>query len=86
MAEENNAGATRPCPHCGKAVHPRCEICPHCHEVIRAASDKTLPPEKEVAVKAQAKAAPTDLVDQLKAENAKRDEDDWIDRLLPTYD
>jgi len=86
MAKKNKAGATRPCPHCSKPVHPRCKTCPHCRQVIRAAAKKTSPPQKRVAVKARAKATPTDLVGQPKAENAKLEEDDWIDRLLPTYD
>jgi len=86
MAKEKKAGPTRPCPHCGKPVHPRCEACPHCSGIIRAAAKETSPPGKKPADKARAKAAPTDLSGQLKAENAEPEEDDWIDRLLPTYD
>jgi len=47
MAEKNEVGATRPCPHCSKPVHPECKTCPHCHEVIRPADEKTSPPKKE---------------------------------------
>jgi len=86
MAQENQAGPTRACPHCSKPVHPRCKTCPHCHEVIRAAAKKTSPPRKKAAIKTRAEAAPTDVVGQLGAENAELEEDDWIDRLLPTYD
>jgi len=72
MNKKNKAGATRPCPHC--------------HEASRAAAKKTSSPKKKVAVKARAKAAPTVLVGQPEAENAKREEDDWMTRQLPTYD
>ena len=86
MAKEKKAGPTRPCPSCSKPVHPRCKTCPHCGGVIRAAAKKTSPPKKKAAPKARAKAAPTDLESHLKAGNAEPGEDDWIDRLLPTYD
>ena len=86
MAKKKKAGPSRPCPHCSKPVHPRCKTCPHCGGVIRAAAKKTSPPKKKVAAKARGKAAPTDLVGQLEAENAGLEEDDWMDRQLPTYD
>jgi hypothetical protein len=47
MAEENEAGTTRPCPHCSKPVHPECQTCPHCHKVIRPADEKASPPKQE---------------------------------------
>jgi len=72
MDKNSKAGATRPFPHS--------------REVSRAAAKKTSPPKKKAAVKARAKAAPTDLAGQPEAENAIREEDDWVSRQLPTYD
>jgi hypothetical protein len=72
MDKDNKAGATRPCPHS--------------HEVSRAAAKKTSPKKKQAAVKARAKAAPTDLAGQPEADTTILEEDDWISRQLPTYD
>ncbi len=51
-----------------------------------APGDSRRAASKKLADKARAKAAPTDLVGQLQAENAELEEDDWIDGQLPTYD
>lgn len=72
MDENNKAGATRPCPHS--------------HDVSRVAARKMSLPKKKAAVKARAKAAPTDLAGQPEVPNAILEEDDWMNRQLPTYD
>jgi len=73
MTKKKGAGPIRPCPHCSKPVHPRRKTCPHCHEVIQTPAKRAAPPENKAA-------------GQLRAEDAELVEDDWIDRLLPTYD
>jgi len=86
MANTNEAGATRPCPHCRQPVQLQCEICPHCHEVIQVVAEKTSPPKEQVAVKARAQPAPTDVSGHPEAAHAELEEDDWNDRVLASYD
>jgi len=86
VAKKKKAGPTRPCPLCSKPVHPRCKTCPHCARAIRSTAKKTSPPKKKLATKARAKATSNDLVGQPKTGTAKPAEDEWIDRLLETYD
>lgn len=86
MANTNEAAATRPCPHCRQPVQLQCEICPHCHGVIQVVAEKTSLPKEQLAVKARAQPAPTDVSGQPEAEHAGVEDDDWIDRVLTTYD